>query len=683
MKHLTLLFLLAFQSLGNALEFPFLSEVSKATFQKQEEKTLLGESKEANRRGKLEDIAQDDQLGNVAIAARWEKKGIWTDGVYNHREFPVETGKIIFNDRDQSLVAWKISPPLKKATKFLATRHMPCYRFPKRQDYQLLELVDGRLRPFLKIGRTRIKTKRFIPIPEIDASALSGERIFAIVPSTGGISALPHLTGKISGGILLKQDNLTLSLLEYPQTGTPFDTATGFPHGPASHKNQYSYTRQFFTFHHPAGGIGIVWQEPEKRTIHLNWLGKNFLQPFETALPSRANERLLAACMGLQGEIYYLCGTTGKRSEFKDRSTKSGTLRKVSRAGKLLKEQSLNTHKNGLNVTHFGTYPHSLAISGHQLALILSRQMHQSGDGLYHQGAISAVFDTHSLKLTKNHGQTSGHSFDNVLHVDRRGNFLALDLGDNFPRGLHLHRFNASKRHSQVVSTFKTAHSKKDKKGRISKYPELSKPGAPRYKWSNDNSCYTELGGVLETDHGFVVIFAGERSPEGPVLDNRHATSRHSDPRNLALVVVDKNFHTIPRVEGRLIPPGTILSKGLDEEGGFYNFKGDWSPQNHSGIVWLTDYEDKNQQNASRIKTTQLADGSMIILWEEWTGHAYRNTWVLRIACDGQVRDSAVNLGKSLRLGRREDPIAVGNKIFLVSGRKSNSALLLHCLDFH
>jgi hypothetical protein len=64
--------------------------------------------------------------------------------------------------------------------------------------------------------------------------------------------------------------------------------------------------------------------------------------------------------------------------------------------------------------------------------------MTQGSDGLNHQGAFAAVFDAKTLKIIKSYGQTSGHSFSNSLIANKRdGGFIGMDLGDNYPRGIH------------------------------------------------------------------------------------------------------------------------------------------------------------------------------------------------------------------------------------------------------
>ena len=666
------------------LNFQKLAELERASFQLQESKVLLGGSPQPGEEKSLDEreLAEEDRIEDLGIVAQWKDKGAWTSEEYCHRQYLAEIGTVTLGQ--QTYQGWRLSGPQEKATKFLATHHIACFRFEERQDYQIYEVKAGLLTLVSNVAKREIKRRDFTPIPAIDVSLISEPRTYVVIPTTqeDPIFQIPRLASEIQGATLLNTSKVELSVLEYKLAGTPFDTILGFPHGPGSHQNQYSCCRRFFLIHHELGGLGIIWQEPESFEVHLSWLGQDFLQHYQTTLKLGRSEKLLAVCMGTKGEIYALGGQSTGRAEFKDRSTKKATLYRFNRTGELEQKRNLMTGKNSLNVTHFGNYPHSLALSGNHLALILSRQMHQSPDGKHHQGAISVIFDASTLDLIKNHGQTSGHSFDNVLSVDSRGNFLALDLGDNFPRGLHLHRFDQNKRHSRVVSTFKTAHSSDNKGGRVKPYPEASLPDQTRYQWSNDNSCYTELGGVLEIELGNVVVFAGEKSPSGQVLDNSRATSRHADPRNLALVVVAKDFHSVPKKKGMQIPPGIIISEGPAETGGYYSFTGKWMPQNHSGIVWLTDYTNKETQNASRVKTVLLADKSIIILWEEWTATSYHNTWALRIPANGKLEAKPIDLGKNLRLGRREDPLAIGQSVYLASGRASDNNLLLHRLVF-
>lgn len=116
--------------------------------------------------------------------------------------------------------------------------------------------------------------------------------------------------------------------------------------------------------------------------------------------------------------------------------------------------------------------------------------MFKKGDGINHQQGLAAILDKTSLALVKNHGQTSGHSFSNYILVDSTGQFIGMDLGDNAPRGIHLHNLTSSTINSNIVYGFKTKHmtfAAGSAGATYDKYKEISDANTTFYKWSNDN----------------------------------------------------------------------------------------------------------------------------------------------------------------------------------------------------
>lgn len=122
-------------------------------------------------------------------------------------------------------------------------------------------------------------------------------------------------------------------------------------------------------------------------------------------------------------------------------------------------------------------------------------------------------------------------------------------------------------------------------------WPEVSQ-NRPTYQWSNDNSTYTELGGIIETDIGYVAIFASEKC----YLDNSRAGMQFSsfrpkrsifpgkdlnDSRNIGLVVIRKDIENARPANGVCwVAPELIISQSnYNMEGGFYTFQGRFSPQ--------------------------------------------------------------------------------------------------------
>lgn len=99
-----------------------------------------------------------------------------------------------------------------------------------------------------------------------------------------------------------------------------------------------------------------------------------------------------------------------------------------------------------------------MAVSGKSIAVITSRKMTQSDDGLNHQGCFLVIVDTDTLKISKKHGQTSSHSFANSVIVRSDGRFSGMDLGDNYPRGINCWNFDDKALNSKLVYCFKTYH---------------------------------------------------------------------------------------------------------------------------------------------------------------------------------------------------------------------------------
>ena len=95
---------------------------------------------------------------------------------------------------------------------------------------------------------------------------------------------------------------------------------------------------------------------------------------------------------------------------------------------------------------------------------------------------------------------------------------MAVDLGDNYPRGVHLHRFpngngdaTPGRISHRVVYEFKTRHGTTPTSPanvEYPPYPEISTTEQQFYKWSNDNDVYTELAhpGVIYTDDGNMLV---------------------------------------------------------------------------------------------------------------------------------------------------------------------------------
>jgi hypothetical protein len=316
----------------------------------------------------------------------------------------------------------------------------------------------------------------------------------------------------------------------------------------------------------------------------------------------------------------------------------------------------------------FGKETACLGISGNKLLLMIARTMHQSNDGLNHQGGIAVLFNADNLDQLKNYGQTSGHSFDNFLMVDSSGEFIGMDLGDNYPRGINVHKFEDYLQ-SKLVYTFKTRHGETADCWGIKTYPaypEISTSNKKYYKWSNDNATYTELGNIVEAADGFLVSFLGEPDKNGYALNNKEIDNIYS--KNVGFVKLKKDL-------------SAIVSKGISEKGGFYTFGGNWSEQKNDGIVWLTKYMNPDKETAKFLKTARLENGNFLFLWELWAGSKYQKTLAQITDKDGNSLGQQIELGNNVRLNRRDDLLVKSKQVLLFSGNPLEQKLEMTVIE--
>lgn len=441
-------------------------------------------------------------------------------------------------------------------------------------------------------------------------------------------------------------------------------------------------SRQVLLFDAKSSKLGVLWQEKLPGAVCLTWIDADFKGHETIRLKSLEDGILAAATADPMGNVYYL--EIQKTPANRDEATPlRAIMHAATRDGKPLYEKPLDVSngKNCFNIWGYGGRWHaSMAYQNGTLGLILPRTMYKSGDGLNHQGAIGVVFSARDPATYKNFGQLTGHSFGNLLSVNSRGEFLGIDLGDCYPRGVHLHKFTPVEKKSRVVFTFKTAHATSPKNN-SPVYDEISRDGKTFYKWSNDNNTYTELGGAIEGRASYSVIFATDRSTEGRVLDNSRAFGKCDDPRDLAMVRIIKDFEKAPATSCEVsdlilaggLPPGTRT-----ETGGFFNFGGNWSTQRVAGVIWLTNH--KTGESAHSPQLAKLRDGNVLILWEK-TGPDGPSVCAIKVAETGKILGEWTCPGLETHFSREDPVLVLGDRVFLLGTEKATGKTRL-CFVF-
>jgi hypothetical protein len=620
-------------------------------------------------------INDEDRIGNLGIASLWCQNSYYNDGKYNDNNWKVVRGVLKANAME--LDTYTIHPADHNATEWTASKHALFHRFKEKQDYMVYELNELGARPVANVEARKVKPGQFVRLGTLHCNGFTKPHTFVIVPASIKLSTLHTVGEKVTGGMFGKTPMGHHVKLVFTVNDTPYDTQMTYTAGPADRDNRYGQNRRFFPVS-DADQAGVIWQAPANGKLYVSWFAKNFDSIKTALLPHDEKAALASATSDGKGTLYYvMIGETSKVPA----GTRDVRLYRTNRDGskhQVKAQDAKKTNGGGLNVWKFGTAKNmdndsALQYSDGKLGMILARRMHLSDDGLNHQGAIAVVFDAEKLTVIKNHGQTSGHSFETFLTIAQDSRFLGVDLGDNYPRGVNLHRFDSKKLLSRVVHTYKTKHGEEAKNPAGKIFPPFNQPLARKrlFQWSNDNNNYTEIGGVVESTKGFAVVFSSENHK----LDNAKAVSEHNGPRNLGLVLVRKDFENAAKGESSgVITDDLVLSKGDVVTGGYYSFRGKWMPQRTAGVHWLTDYSSKGE-NASRVKVAPRADGKIAVFWEQWSGTSYKNTFGMVINADGTIAVQPVPL--KLRLGRRDDPFVHDDKIIHVSGNETSKTLTL------
>ncbi|MDJ1486310.1 hypothetical protein QNI16_37870 [Cytophagaceae bacterium YF14B1] len=462
-------------------------------------------------------------------------------------------------------------------------------------------------------------------------------------------------------------------------------TVTGNP--PDANKTQASQQRMFFLLKNPEGNLEVIWQDIQNQKIFVSKFNANLTSIQTIPLPNMANTILLAATNDAVGNYYYITYQTFSNDDTNDLIF----LSKASSNGTLLKKQVQKSDQANLDIFHISSYGGTLQYQNGYLLFMMGRIMNQSSDGLNHQGGIAVAFDPTTLSVIRNFGQTSGHSFDNFLTQSQDGNFVAIDLGDNYPRGIHLHKFGKEYINSKVIYTFKTEHGTEaggyDGSKTYPLYAEISSPAQKYYKWSNDNQTYTELGGIVETNDGYCVVFAGEPDPNGKSLNSSRIGEANKDPRNIGFIKIRKDFETVKAPSWNVVPKEIILSKGISEKGGFYTFGGEWTPQANEGVTWLTRYTNAKTENAKFMKTASLPDGNILILFGKGSKSSWDNSnsgyspYMLTLQSNGSINLPEYSLPADLKLNRRDEILVINNQVLIVQGNAASHSLELFALD--
>lgn len=588
------------------------------------------------------------------------------DGRYNYNNYKVIKGSLQDDRGDfKTTEAYQIFEPTTVPTEFFTNgTHAIFFKFPEQRNYNVYELNGEQLKKVAEVNANEVKIDDFTQVPNVAVNTISGSRTYFYAPNEQRISIFHEIEPGVEAARVKDSPLGAVSKFQFLVQANPTDVTS-------EEIRPQHMQRYFFPMSEEDGSISVIYQDTETSEILLTKVSADFKEQ-ETTLLYGDNQILYAATKGENGDYYYI---TSEKGELKS----DVRLVKINLQNQTYDEIKLDPSKDNFDFYNIGIA--TLEYHEGTVYMVYARTMNKSGDGLNHQASGAALFDAETLEVKKLMHNICSHSFDEFVSKNSQGEFIGLNAGDNYPRGTRLHKFkDGGEMQSKVVYTYKTQHADNPGSGRP-QYAEISGNGKTYYKWSNDNSIYSELGAVLEVSNGYVVIISGEPNAQGRSLDNSRVGDNNTDPRNLGFVKVRKDFENATGGSTE-VTDDLVLTKGLTEEGVYYSYGGSEEKQRNAGMVWLTNERDKENWKVTHIKATVLKDGNILILWENYKGNKYDMTYGMKVDASGNILQDTFELGVNVRLDRRSRILNHDDKIIICSGNEAEQKLELSVLDF-
>lgn len=554
-----------------------------------------------------------DTVGNLRFLLAYYQNGCYTNGAYNDLGYQIETGELITGDKKYD--AYKVHPVKKKAINFTGSKHYMWYNMPEKGELKVYTFAEG---SFTLVATKSSEESGWL-ITDIIANYIKEPTIYLFFTEDVRLSEWPLISDEVEAAEVETADSHTIEVHRFAVSGSPVVPERDWDFGPNTHDHKYNTPKAYVQVSRSeSGSEGVVWQDKEDKTIYVTWFDDD-LKGSETLKLLTTDVEHLEAAAGKDGMIIFL--TIGTEGKTKSTGARTTMYKYNGNTGAQLVSKVHDSSKEGWNIWKHFAAAGSMVWNkdANTVGFTISRTMTTAGDGHNHQGTVFVIVDTDDLTVVKYWGQTASHSFGNTVTLGSGGEFLGLDMGDMYPRGILFSRFTPDKKENVKVYSMKRKHGVNPKDG-IDEYTAISGNGKTYYKYSgNDNGVYTEIAhSIIEVSDGFMIFFSAEKMP----LDNSKIGSNLNAPRNAGFVKVSKDLE--------------IISSGETEKGGYYTGSGEWREEINEGLNWLTEY-DSMETNVSRIKAISLEDNTILVYWEIWTGTEFLYNELMIVDSDGKV----------------------------------------------
>eukprot|EP01062_Namystynia_karyoxenos_P076908 TRINITY_DN762_c1_g1_i1.p1 TRINITY_DN762_c1_g1~~TRINITY_DN762_c1_g1_i1.p1 ORF type:complete len:1434 (+),score=327.74 TRINITY_DN762_c1_g1_i1:70-4371(+) len=610
-------------------------------------------------------VDEDCYDDTFCLSNQYSQGSCW-GGAYSDSNYPTSKGEITKSDGSK-LNAYQVSPTAQPASSFAASGSEIYYKFPTKEDYVIYSWTQANGFKKLKDVEAAKITLGEHTATGVTVNGKGRTEDMLLVFAAGQLrtSAWPQLGAGVEAATVSTAGGINIDIHRYETDGQPFDATADYTKGPNG--NVYGTYKRFFPFLYSDGAEGVMWQDVKDYKVYHSKIAADKATAVHTEVPTGGNEFILAGASGNgQGVVIYVLMKKGTGAD-KDSTIPAKIVKLDCNTNTEMKKRNLDTA--AMDIYDFWHASMLWNPERCEVTMYLGRRATKSGDGLNHQSCTMAIFNDEDLSDVKNYGLMTSHCWAESLAIQKNGDWMAIDIGDNFPRGVSVLGISDKRLKRARVYTYKTRHA--GSAGSCAKckevYTEISDstcPGSGKcfYRWSNDNAVYTEIAhsGLLEVPDGVMAFFAGERdSMDG--LDNSKVGSweDRKATRQLGFVKIE------PCTSDACT--GTVLSPGPTRKSAYYSYFGGATDQEMSGINWLTSYKYDDEENVSRPKTLRLGTLNTLV-WEVWTKDNFKRTSMMTIDDAGKPKQAAVDSAYGFMMPMSDDPVMRGGKFVIYTG---------------
>ncbi|TPV95403.1 MAG: hypothetical protein B7733_10405 [Myxococcales bacterium FL481] len=423
----------------------------------------------------------------------------------------------------------------------------------------------------------------------------------------------------------------------------------------------YGKKPEIVVYAHPNGALDVAWIDNDKDQIvlsHVTRDGDEYRAAWHLELETL--NYLGGFARDEDNSIYYL---TAVAEDLQHEMEPSGVQRediiqlfKLTAGGEL--EYRIDLRTDATNADATPIYDPMTAGTG-RLAVGDGRVMTTfSQHGEYDEGVSGRHQWQIYIPVDAATGELGGrlrapsHSFDQRVFYDGQ-DFVGMALGDASLRGVGLAKLSDGDH--KVAFAIK---------------------GGDSETGGGYNNTFTRLGNVQPGEEGYVAVFSTEN-------DATSTGDRVIASRNLAFVHVVEDFETIDsdeKYDVQIVDTGEGNDHATTLDVQILDYWGEAFDGNNRGLVWLTDYTDRENEHVERPKVVRIAEDAYAVVWEKWTLKEYVTTEAVLVDEYGNVQTEKADLGPA-RLNRGDDLVRLGDRAAWVVGEADAPQLVLYTLD--